>query len=505
MIIIIAIYARQSVERENSVSIETQIDFCKTCIKPNEKHEKLKIYKDAGASGGNTNRPGFQRLIYDIERGKISKVIVYKLDRMSRSLCDFVGILQNFKDHNVEFVSSQEAFDTSSVYGTLILNILMVFAEFERTSIINRVRDAYDKRTDMGLYMGGRRQYGFTLEDAILNGIKTKIYVPIPEEIEHIQYIFEMYAQEQVSLRMLLDNLLANNIKPASGEDWTTAKLSTLLKNPVYVKADSDVYEYFNGHNVRIVNDVSAFDGSKAVLLFGKTKHDKTLPDWSDMKLVLTQHTGVVPSDIWLKCQRKIEKNKQIGNSLSNKTSWLGGLIVCSKCGHTMTTKCGETRKYFVCTGRTHKKTCSGIKGSVYVEDMERLVDGSILEKLKTLKATRKEISEVHLAEMNECKLKLASIQQQEKSLGEKLMRGDFNDDLVQIANKKASELKQEKLRLTEQLEQLRYQDREVKTVIDLSKKWSKADFREKKAVANVLLRKIVLYEDGTPELIWNI
>ena len=96
------------------------------------------------------NRDGFQKMMGLVRQGKVSKVIVYKLDRMSRSLSDFMNILQEFKENKVEFVSSQEAFDTSSPYGDLIVKILMVFAEFERTSIINRVSQASLHRSEMG-------------------------------------------------------------------------------------------------------------------------------------------------------------------------------------------------------------------------------------------------------------------------------------------------------------------------------------------------------------------
>ena len=110
------------------------------------------------------------------------------------------------------------------------------------------------------------------------------------------------------------------------------------------------------------------FTGEYGAQLYGHTKHDPDAPDWSDMKLVLLTHPGIVDSDIWLKCQRKLEKNRQIGNSVSNPTSWLAGKVVCEKCGHTMTTikgkvnKSGEIRRYFNCTGRSHKKTCTGPK-----------------------------------------------------------------------------------------------------------------------------------------------
>lgn len=92
----IAIYARQSVERENSVSIETQIDFCKAMLKPNERNETVRIYADEGASGGNTDRKDFIEMMTQIRQGKIHKVITYKLDRISRSLSDFVGSCRHF-------------------------------------------------------------------------------------------------------------------------------------------------------------------------------------------------------------------------------------------------------------------------------------------------------------------------------------------------------------------------------------------------------------------------
>ena len=349
----IVLYARKSIERENSISCETQIEYCRSVIRLDERDEKVITFVDNGFSGGNTDRDGFQKMMKLVRQGKVSKVIVYRLDRISRSLSDFVNILQEFKAHKVEFVSSQEAFDTSSPYGELIVKILMVFAEFERTSTINRVTQAYAHRSEMGFYMGGRQPYGFELVPTLIHNIKTKKLSRIPSEAEQVGYIFEVYAQENVSLRRLLDILVAENKKPLNGSGWSTAKLSTLLRNPIYVRADADIYDYYDRHGVQMISDVSMFTGEYGAQLYGHTKHRPEDPDWSDMKLVLLTHDGIVDSDIWLKCQKKLEKNKQIGNSASNRTSWLSGKVVCEKCGHTMTTikgkinKEGEIRRYF--------------------------------------------------------------------------------------------------------------------------------------------------------------
>lgn len=276
-------------------------------------------------------------------------------------------------------------FDTASPYGEMLMKLLMVFAEFERTSIVNRIRDAYEKRSSMGLYTGGRRVYGYALEKTVIQGIQTKKFVPRSGEAEHIKYIFEVYARPGVTLRRLQADLLQNGIKPLSGTDWTTGKLGTILRNPIYVKANADIYTYYQQRGVHIVNDIHAFDGVHNIQLYGRSTHNRDLPDWSDMKIVVLESEGLVDAATWLKCQQKLEKNRQVGKAWGNRTSWLAGKLICAKCGHTMTTVKGETKRYFLCTGKTHKKTCSGVRGTVYVEDMEAMVYDCIAQKLSSL------------------------------------------------------------------------------------------------------------------------
>ena len=507
----IVLYARKSVERENSISCETQLEYCRSVIKPDERDEKIITFVDNGFSGGNVNRDGFQKMMKLVRQGKVKKVIVYKLDRISRSLSDFVNILQEFKEHKVEFVSSQESFDASSPYGEMIVKLLMVFAEFERTSIINRVTQAYAHRSEMGFYMGGRQPYGFELVPTVIHNVKTKKLSPIPAEVEQVRYIFEVYAQESVSLRRLLDILVAEGKQPLNGSSWTTAKLSTLLKNPIYVKADSDVYDYYDRHGVQMVTDVSLFTGEYGAQLYGHTKHDPNAPDWSDMKLVLLTHSGIVDSDIWLKCQRKLEKNRQIGNSVSNPTSWLAGKVVCEKCDHTMTTikgkvnKSGEMRRYFNCTGRSHKKTCTGPKVTIYAEDLENMVYECISEKLADLKEMNRTTRKGDTAEVNELKLKIKAIEKSEKQLLDTMLAGGFNDDLLALANQKATQLKRDRLALYERIEDLKSREDEKDVVVNLAKSWKTADYKRKKAVAMIMIHKIVISEDGSTKVLWNI
>lgn len=507
----IVLYARKSVERENSISCETQLEYCKSVIRLEERDENIITFVDNGFSGGNMNRDGFQKMMELVRQDQVSKVIVYKLDRISRSLSDFVNILQEFKAHKVEFVSSQESFDTSSPYGEMIVKILMVFAEFERTSIINRVTQAYAHRSEMGFYMGGRQPYGFELVPAVIHNIKTKKLSPLLSEAEQVRYIFEVYAKESVSLRRLRDLLIAEDKKPLNGSDWTTAKLSALLKNPIYVRADADVYDYYDRRRVQMITDLSMYTGKYGAKLYGRTKHHAQDADWSDMKLVLLTHEGIVDAETWLKCQRKLEKNKQIGNSVSNYTSWLSGKVICEKCGYTMTTikgkigKEGQIRLYFNCTGKSHKKICTGTKVTIYAEDLEHMVYDCIYEKLSDIKERKKTTVKGDAAATNELKLKIKEIEKSERQLMDTILSGSFQEELLALANQKAAQLKRERIVLQERIEELANKNSETDNVVNLAGSWKKADNYCKKEVAMLMIDKILISEYGNAKIIWNI
>ncbi|MEG2212527.1 MAG: recombinase family protein [Clostridiales bacterium] len=166
----IAVYARQSVDRPDSISIESQIEFCLFEVRG----EAYRLYQDCGYSGKNMERPAFREMMADLTAGLISKVVVYKLDRISRSILDFSGMMERFGQFGVEFVSASEKFDTSSPMGRAMLNICVVFAQLERETIQKRVADTYASRSQKSFYMGGRLPFGFRLESTVLGAAKRK-------------------------------------------------------------------------------------------------------------------------------------------------------------------------------------------------------------------------------------------------------------------------------------------------------------------------------------------
>ena len=189
----IAIYVRQSVEKENSISCETQVEHCKSKLNPSERKEKIIIFKDEGFTGANTNRDAFQKMMRMVEQDRISKIVVYKLDRISRSIIDYSKMLKIFKDHSVSFACAEDNIDTSNPMGEAMSKIVMIFAEMERDNTILRVTQAYEHRSAKQFYMGGRRPYGFDLQETIIDNIKTKMLIIKPDEAEQVKYIFENY------------------------------------------------------------------------------------------------------------------------------------------------------------------------------------------------------------------------------------------------------------------------------------------------------------------------
>lgn len=169
-----AIYTRKSVEdrlERDFNSLESQREVCTAYI-TSQRHKGWitadKIYADAGQSGGTIDRPALQDLVRDIESGLITVIVIYKIDRLTRSLADFVRLMDLFERYQVSFVSVTQSFDTSDSMGRLVLNILLTFAQFEREIIADRIRDKMSAMRRRGKWTGGPPPYGYDVIDGRL-------------------------------------------------------------------------------------------------------------------------------------------------------------------------------------------------------------------------------------------------------------------------------------------------------------------------------------------------
>src|ERR1700674_4391621 len=164
-----AIYTRKSTEHNLDLefnSLDAQREACEAYIK-SQAHEGWRLvpnrYDDGGLSGASLDRPALQKLLADVRAGKINTVVVYKVDRLTRSLADFAKLVELFDQHGVSFVSITQSFNTTSSMGRLTLNVLLSFAQFEREVIGERVRDKIAASKKKGLWVGGVVPLGYAV------------------------------------------------------------------------------------------------------------------------------------------------------------------------------------------------------------------------------------------------------------------------------------------------------------------------------------------------------
>ncbi len=255
-----------------------------------------------------------------VRAGGVRRIIVYRLDRISRSVLDFANVISELQKYGVEFVSITERFDTSTPIGKAMLMIVMVFAQLERETIQQRVMDAYRSRSRKGFYMGGRVPYGFELENTVMEGIKTCMYKPIPEQIQVVQLIFSLYAMPQVSFADVVRYLSQNGIKNPNGKNFSRMRIRDIITNPVYAKADASIFEFFHGQGTEIINDISQFIGTNGAYLYTGNKAAKRKSISLDGHvLVLAPHAGCIDADTWIRCRRKCLNVRQIAKPVKSK------------------------------------------------------------------------------------------------------------------------------------------------------------------------------------------
>ena len=500
-----AIYTRQSVDKADSISIESQLEYCKYEARGN----LYKSYSDKGYSGKNTNRPAFEEMIGDIKEGKISRVIVYKLDRISRSILDFANMMEVFSEHNVEFVSSTERFDTSTPIGRAMLNICIVFAQLERETIQKRVSDAYYSRSKRGFYMGGRIPYGFGKAGTEIDGIKTSMYVPVPEEAEQIKLMYSMYADEDNSLGDIIEYFNKNGIKHLRGGMWSVGRISEMLRNPIYVMADADVYDFFKSQGADIINPVSDYTGYNACYLYqGTVSKTRKQLDLTDKEIVLAPHCGIVPSGDWLKCRIRCLNNRQSTKTCKGMASWLTGKVKCGKCGYGLTIVKSNTKwhRYFVCAASlaTKKEKCRGTGGTIYADVLEEYMLNAIRDKLGEFETLSEKKGKRISPKINQNKIRMSEIDNEVNDLLSKV--AGANEVLMQYINERVESLDAKRKKLQEENISLTCSsDKQNFDVISSHvRDWDNISFGDKQSVVNALI-KVIHIADGKIEIKWNI
>lgn len=494
---IYALYARQSIDKPDSISVESQLDACRYEA---GKHEH-RVYVDKGFSGKNTNRPAFARMLADIRAGQIRAVVVYKLDRVSRSVLDFGKMMEEFERYQVAFISATEKFDTQTPMGRAMLNIAMVFAQLERETIQKRVADSYASRSRHGFYMGGRIPYGYRLTSTVIDGVHTASYQQEPKEAEQIKRIFALYANSRNSLGDIVCYLQEHQINQLRGGTWNTARLSELLRNPVYVRADLDVYEYYQSMGTVIVNNASEFCGIYGCYLYkGRRKGGKS--ESVKDTLVLAGHEGLIEPEVWLACREKCRNYYKIHSNGRSKNTWLAGKVKCGNCGYALTVKKSHTQKgrYFVCSAKYTTKKCKGA-GTIYVTDIEQYVGGEIEKQLCEFRWMNVE-NERPNPQLQTIRLQLTQLTASIETLLDQMEQS--TDAAAEYMKQRINQLDEKKRLLQKQFDLLNAASKNSDTSVQMKIKWDSLTFDEKKEIADLFI-EVIRIADNQMEIVWKI
>src|SRR5450759_917526 len=255
-----AIYTRKSSEEgleQNFNSLDAQREACSAYIQ-SQRHEGWRevttAYEDGGYSGGNLERPALQQLLTDIKVRKVDLIVVYKIDRLTRSLTDFASLVGVFDAHQTSFVSVTQSFNTTTSMGRLTLNVLLSFAQFEREITGERIRDKIQASKRKGMWMGGTVPLGY-------NSIDKKLIV-VPDEATQVRRIFALY-RESGSVQKLQEKLfkssevskvrITRSGKPRGGKPFSRGALYLILKNQVYRGQIPHRDAYYPGEHEAII------------------------------------------------------------------------------------------------------------------------------------------------------------------------------------------------------------------------------------------------------------
>jgi site-specific DNA recombinase len=377
-----AIYTRKSTEEglsQDFNSLDAQRESAEFYIQSQGWDCLPDRYDDGGFTGANTDRPGLKKLMADIEAGRVDCVIVYKVDRLSRSLVDFGRLMETFDKHKVSFVAVTQHFNTTHSMGRLTLNILLSFAQFEREIISERTRDKVAGARRRGKWSGGRPVLGYD----IVAGTGGSKLVVNPDEAERVRAVFGLYLNSSGGLTGV--------VAECARRGWTTKPWTTKAGVPQGGKPlDKDaVYAMLTN-----------------VLYDGRVRHLKeTYPG---------EHDAIVGREVFERVQAKLKASGRAGGGGSQVRNEHGallkGLVRCAACGcgmhHHFASKTGSksTRRYryYVCDTALKRGWDACPAPSLPAGDLEKFVTGTIRDALagdRTIDAVVRRATEMLAAE----------------------------------------------------------------------------------------------------------
>lgn len=397
-----AIYTRKSTEEgleQEFNSLDAQREAAEAYI-ASQRHEGWTPvphrYDDGGYSGGNMDRPALRRLLADIEAGRVDCVVVYKVDRLSRSLLDFARIVEIFEKHGVSFTSITQQFNTTTSLGRLTLNILLSFAQFEREIIAERTRDKMSAARRKGKWVGGIPVLGYDVDP------RGGRLIVNEDEAHRVRAIFDLYVEQ----RSLIATVREINRRGWTTKEWTTRDGRQHLGKP-FTKA-------------------SLFRLLTNAIYSGQVNHKGTLYPG--------EHPAVVDPAVWRKVDEHLRHNGLTGGKdIRNKYgALLRGLVHCEACGtsmvHTYTVKNWRRYRYYVC--RTAQQ--QGWDACPTKSLPAQVVEDSVVERIRNIGRDRRIAAQTARKVWEQAEASMRDLRAELRTAEKELNR--LERDLVKVA-----------------------------------------------------------------------
>lgn len=395
----IAVYSRKSRFTGKGESTENQIELCREFIRAHygaEAAQTIAVYEDEGFSGGNLKRPDFMKMMDEARKHSFRAIVVYRLDRISRSIGDFAGLIDELGGLGIDFISIREQFDTGSPIGRAMMYIASVFSQLERETIAERIRDNMHELAKTGRWLGGTTPTGYASECVEKLSVDGKVrracrLRPVPEQAETVRTIFKLYL-ETGSLAATEAELLRRRVRTKTGREFTRFSVKAILQNPVYIISDNEAYGYFAKRSAELFSAPEDFDGTRGIMAYNRTAQEKGkatvyLPV-SEWIVCVGEHPGIIPAHEWIAVQQSLERGgaRAYGRPKGNE-ALLTGLLYC-RCGGRMYPKLshasgedGKRRYSYVCKRkeRSHGGVCTVRNAG------GNALDAAVLERIKML------------------------------------------------------------------------------------------------------------------------
>lgn len=390
---IAAIYSRKSKITGKGESIINQIELCKHECNHLE-IEKFIIYEDEGFSGKNVKRPQFQKMLIDAKEKKFHVLICYRLDRISRNISDFTTLINELDSLHISFISVNEQFDTSTPMGRAMMYIASVFAQLERETIGERVRDNMLELAKSGRWLGGQTPLGYESKklsywDSEFREKSMYTLSPIKKELDVVKIIFDKYLQYK-SINQVFIFIFKKNIKTKNGADFNKKRIQLILRNPLYVRANEAVMNHLQLIGMNVMGKANDKQG---IITYNKSKGARIKRDITEWIAAISKHEGIIDASHWLKVQQILDENKNKAPRLgTSAAALLTGTLKCSKCGKSMIVKHGHisaaTNKkiqYYVCSTKDYSKGTRCDNPNIRVDELEK----TVIDNLKNITISR--------------------------------------------------------------------------------------------------------------------